>query len=242
MSIACIARVFAAASRERVRGNGSGNWRSGHRSLDAKGELSLRSPMPTGCYTRVMSEATQFEVVSRDDEPLILVDGDDRELGTLDKASCHDGDGVLHRAFSLFVFNAEGDTLLQRRHSDKRLWPGFWSNACCSHPRRGEALLQAVVRRAEQELGLAVEPKFLFKFQYRATFADAGSEFELCSVFVSHGSPPPRVNATEIAEWRWVSPDDLEREIETAPAEFTPWLKIEWQRLRTEFSAHIRPR
>ena len=192
-------------------------------------------------YTQAMTTATRIEVVSRDDEPLILVDGEDREVGTLDKASCHDGDGVLHRAFSLFVFNAEGETLLQKRHRDKRLWPEFWSNACCSHPRRGEGLPQAVVRRAEQELGLAVAPEFLFKFQYRATFVDAGSEFELCSVFLSHGSPPPRVNTTEIAEWRWISPDDLDREIEMVPAQFTPWFKIEWQRLRDEFSAEIAP-
>ena len=188
-----------------------------------------------------MSTATRYEVVSRDDEPLILVDGEDHEVGTLDKESCHDGDGVLHRAFSLFVFNAAGDTLVQRRHADKRLWPGFWSNACCSHPRRGEELAQAVVRRAGQELGLEVAPEFLFKFEYQATFGDAGSEFELCSVFVSHGSEHPHINAAEIAEWRWVSPDDLDREIEAAPADFTPWLKIEWQRLRSEFPERVRP-
>lgn len=188
-----------------------------------------------------MATAIRFEVVSREDESLILVDGEDREVGTLDKAACHDGRGVLHRAFSLFVFNAEGKTLLQKRHPDKRLWPGFWSNACCSHPRRGEELGQAVVRRAEQELGLAVAPEFLFKFQYRESFAEVGSEFELCSVFVSHGSEPPRINAAEIAEWRWVSPDVLDGEIDAAPAQFTPWLKMEWQRLRTGFAARIQP-
>ncbi|MCY4013187.1 MAG: isopentenyl-diphosphate Delta-isomerase [Gammaproteobacteria bacterium] len=188
-----------------------------------------------------MPKATRFEVVSHDDEPLILVDGEDRQIGTLDKASCHDGDGRLHRAFSLFVFNADGDTLLQQRHPDKRLWPGFWSNACCSHPRRGEALPQAVVRRADEELGLAVVPEFLFKFQYQAAFADVGSEFELCSVFVSHGSWQPRINTAEIADWRWISPEDLDREIDAWPAVFTPWFKIEWQRLTSEFSARIRP-
>lgn len=188
-----------------------------------------------------MPKATRFEVVSHDDEPLILVDGEDREIGTLDKASCHDGNGRLHRAFSLFVFNADGATLLQKRHPDKRLWPGYWSNACCSHPRRSEALPQAVVRRAYEELGLAVLPDFLFKFQYQAAFADVGSEFELCSVFVSHGSWQPRINTAEIAEWRWISPEDLDREIDASPAAFTPWFKIEWQRLTSEFSARIRP-
>ena len=188
-----------------------------------------------------MTNPTRFEVVSSDDEPLILVDQADRQVGTLDKASCHDGHGLLHRAFSLFVFNASGETLLQRRHPNKRLWPGYWSNGCCSHPRDGEVPEVAVVRRAEQELGLTVTPRFLFKFHYRASFLDVGTEFELCSVFVSHGAPMPRVNAAEIAEWRWISPGALDREIDSAPTTFTPWLKIEWQRLRTEFSAEIRP-
>ena len=185
-----------------------------------------------------MTDSIRYEIVSSDDEPLILVDELDRQVGTLDKSSCHDGAGVLHRAFSLFVFNARGQTLLQRRHPDKRLWPGYWSNACCSHPREGESLDEAVVRRAEQELGLSVVPQFLFKFRYRASFFDVGTEFELCSVFVSHGASAPLVNASEITEWRWISPDDLDREVDSAPAKFTPWLVIEWQRLRTEFTAH----
>ena len=114
----------------------------------------------------------------------------------------------------------DGDTLLQRRHASKRLWPGYWSNGCCSHPRHGEVLEEAVIRRAHQELGLTVVPEFLFKFQYRASFGDVGSEFELCSVFVSHGAGAPRVNTAEIAEWRWIPRDQLDREMETAPDRF----------------------
>ena len=188
-----------------------------------------------------MAPRPRFEVVSSDDERLILVDEQDRAIGTLDKQACHDGPGTLHRAFSLFVFNAEGDTLLQRRHADKRLWPGYWSNGCCSHPRHGEDLREAVVRRAGQELGLSVAPEFLFKFQYQASFGDRGSEFELCSVFVSHAAEAPQVNAAEIAEWRWIPRRELDREMQAAPHRFTPWLKIEWQRLTTEFLARIQP-
>ena len=188
-----------------------------------------------------MVDSTRFEIVSQDDEPLILVDEQDSQVGTLDKSSCHDGDGLLHRAFSLFVFNAGGETLLQRRHPDKRLWPGYWSNGCCSHPRDGEKMKDAVVRRAEQELGLEVKPEFLFKFQYRAAYLDLGTEFELCSVFVSHNAPRPRVNGAEVTEWRWISPENLDREMEAAPREFTPWLTMEWQRLRSEYSQRLRP-
>ena len=178
--------------------------------------------------------ATRHEIVSSEDEPLVLVNAADEALGTLAKSACHDGDGILHRAFSLFVFNADGDTLLQRRHASKRLWPGFWANSCCSHPRHGEDMTAAVERRAWDELGLRVQPKFLFKFQYRASFAHFGTEFELCWVFVSQNGGEPRVNTAEVAEWRWVKPDDLDREIDDSPERFTPWLKLEWRRLRQE--------
>ncbi len=181
------------------------------------------------------------EVVSNEREPLILVDEDDLQIGTLDKSACHDSDGILHRAFSLFVFDTNGNTLLQQRHSDKRLWPGYWSNGCCSHPRDGEDLEEAVIRRAEQELGLEVDPKFLFKFTYRESFQDLGTEFELCSVFVCQTTSSPYINEAEIAEWRWISPKELDREIRIEPAKFTPWLKIEWQRLRLEFASEISP-
>jgi len=186
-----------------------------------------------------MNPAARFQVVSSDDETLILVDEHDRQVGTLDKSACHDGQGILHRAFSLFVFNAAGETLLQRRHPSKRLWPGYWSNGCCSHPRDGEALADAVVRRAEQELGLVVAPEFLFKFQYRASFADAGTEFELCSVFVGRSTDLPRVNQAEVSEWRWVASRDLDRELETEPDNFTPWMRMEWTRLRDEFAERL---
>ncbi|MXW52584.1 MAG: isopentenyl-diphosphate Delta-isomerase [Gammaproteobacteria bacterium] len=188
-----------------------------------------------------MNNSTRLEVVSSDDEPLILVDSDDQQIGTLDKSTCHDGDGTLHRAFSLFVFNSRGETLLQRRHSAKRLWPGYWSNGCCSHPRNGESINEAVVRRASQELGLSVDPCFLFKFQYKASFLDIGTEFELCSVFVSHTDEAPLVNATEIEDWQWVTPSDLDKKISTQSSALTPWLRIEWERLRAEFRDQIRP-
>ena len=181
----------------------------------------------------------RFEVVSSDDDPLILVDLQDRQIGTLDKRACHDGEGVLHRAFSLFVFNAAGETLIQQRHSTKRLWPGFWSNACCSHPRNGESMETAVVRRAEEELGLVVDPTFLFKFDYRVPFGELGSEHELCSVYVSHGATNPNVNTSEIAAWRWLTPSQLDDALRTKPDDYTPWIQIEWRRMRDEFAHGI---
>ena len=115
-------------------------------------------------------------VVSSDDEALILVDEDDREIGSRSKLACHEREGVLHRAFSVFLFTSDGKVLLQRRSPGKLLWPGYWSNACCSHPRAGEELSEAVHRRMQQELGVAAEVEFVYKFIYQAAFDDVGSE------------------------------------------------------------------
>ncbi|HET7359607.1 MAG TPA: isopentenyl-diphosphate Delta-isomerase [Rhodanobacteraceae bacterium] len=178
-------------------------------------------------------------VVSFDDEPLILVDHDDNVVGHDSKAACHDGDGVLHRAFSLFVFNEKGELLLQQRAADKRLWPGYWANSCCSHPRRGESMEQATQRRLQQELGLQCPLEYLFKFEYQADYEGLGSEHELCWVYVGRTAAPVRANATEIAAWRFVAPDALDREMAATPDRFTPWLKLEWQRLRGEFNQRL---
>ena len=178
---------------------------------------------------------TKSEVVSFDHEPLILVDSADRVLGFLDKAACHNGQGQLHRAFSVFVFNARGELLVQKRGRDKRLWPSYWSNSCCSHPRRGESMGTAVRRRVEQELGLdgslLHDLRFVYKFEYRAGFGPNGSEHELCSVYVAGTTGTPVVNTTEIDEWAWISGPELSRRLAEQADEYTPWLRLEWARL-----------
>ena len=179
---------------------------------------------------------SKSEVVSFDDEPLILVDSGDRVLGYLDKAACHNGEGQLHRAFSAFVFNARGELLLQKRGRDKRLWPSYWSNSCCSHPRRGESMDTAVRRRIEQELGLdgnlLHDLRFVYKFEYRAGFGATGSEYELCSVYLARTTGTPVVNTTEIDDWQWIAGPELERRLAQRPEEYTPWLQQEWATLR----------
>src|ERR1700748_1905594 len=123
-----------------------------------------------------------------DSEALILVDEADREVGHLSKSKCHDGPGGVQRAFSLLIFNGAGELLLQQRSSSKRLWPLYWSNSCCSHPRRAESMETAMHRRLYEELGLHCPLQFLFKFQYQAQFESAGSEQELCSVFIGRST------------------------------------------------------
>lgn len=188
-----------------------------------------------------MSGPQQDPVVSSDSEELVLVDADDREVGYASKAVCHDGDGVLHRAFSIFLRDPDGNVLLQQRAASKRLWPGYWANSCCSHPRRGETMAVATRRRLEQELRVACDLEFLFTFTYHARFGDLGSEREMCSVFLGTSVDPVVPNATEIAGIRWVAPEDLDRELAERPELFTPWLLLEWPRVRDRLTTRPEP-
>ena len=170
--------------------------------------------------------------ISADSESLILVDESDHEVGHLSKELCHAGRGVLHRAFSLLIFNEAGELLIQRRSPHKRLWPLHWSNSCCSHPRRAETMEAAIHRRLHQELGLNCPLHFLFKFRYQAQFDSAGAEHELCSVFIGRSNGRVRIDHNEISDWRWVSPERLAQEMRGAGAQrFTPWFTMEWERI-----------
>jgi isopentenyl-diphosphate delta-isomerase len=172
------------------------------------------------------------EVVSNDSEELILVDEHDREIGSQSKSSCHSGAGVLHRAFSIFVFNDDNELLLQKRSADKFLWPNYWSNTCCSHPRRGESMEIAVQRRLKQELGFTCPLEFLYKFRYQAQFGSVGAEHEYCWVYYGRYDGEPDINVNEIADWRFVGVAELEQELRTAPETFTPWFKLEWVHIK----------
>jgi isopentenyl-diphosphate delta-isomerase len=147
---------------------------------------------------------------------------------------------VLHRAFSILIFNAGGELLLQQRAPSKRLWPLYWSNSCCSHPRRSETMEAAVQRRLYEELGLRCPLDFLFKFQYQAQFDSAGAEHELCSVFIGCSTDPVRANRDEILAWRWITPEALEAERAGGGARnFTPWFMMEWERIWRDHRAAV---
>ena len=179
-----------------------------------------------------MSAPTTHPVVSDDGEELILVDEAGNPVGFCPKAECHRGQGLLHLAFSVFIFDHRGRLLLQRRSPDKLLWGGFWSNSCCSHPRRGETIPQAAHRRLREELGLDAELEELFAFRYHAAFGEVGSERELCHVLAGRSDGPVRPNANEVADWRWIEPTHLDRELAEHPNRFTPWFLMEWPRVR----------
>ena len=174
-----------------------------------------------------------------DSESLILVDESDREVGHLSKELCHAGRGVLHRAFSLLIFNETGELLIQRRSPHKRLWPLYWSNSCCSHPRRDEPIEAATQRRLHEELGIRCPLKFMFKFQYQAQYDGDSAEHELCSVYIGRYSGPLRVNRSEVEGWRWIPPVALEAELAESAAGFTPWFRLEWTRIQRDHRAEI---
>lgn len=182
------------------------------------------------------------EVVSDPSEQLVLVDSADNEIGHASKADCHAGDGILHRAFSIHLVNPDGDILLQQRSATKRLWPLHWSNSCCSHPRRGESIDEAVQRRMQEELGVRCPVTFLYKFQYQAGYRDIGSENELCSVYLGHHAGEVHPNASEVADVRHCSPAAIDALIRSEPDRLTPWFISEWRQLQQDHSALLRAR
>jgi isopentenyl-diphosphate Delta-isomerase len=167
------------------------------------------------------------------EERVILVDADDREVGTLGKLAAHENGGVRHRAFSVFIVDARGRWLLQRRAEGKYHFPGLWTNACCSHPRPGEGTEAAAHRRLREELGFDCPLTERFHFEYKATSAVEGlTEHELDHVFTGvHGGeihPDPE----EVGSVRWVDPAGLARELQKHPEAYTPWFKLALERVR----------
>jgi isopentenyl-diphosphate delta-isomerase len=168
-------------------------------------------------------------------DTLILVDEQDNELGSCEKVDCHLGEGKLHRAFSVFLFDPEGRLLIQQRSPDKMLWGGFWANSCCSHPRLGESTTDAAHRRIKEELGISCELRYLYKFVYHAKFGDVGSEHENCYVYAGWYDGNAHINAAEISATRLLTPAELTAEIETNGEIYSPWLKLEWERICKDF-------
>lgn len=156
---------------------------------------------------------------------VILVDPQDQVLGKMEKLEVHEK-GLLHRAFSIFLFNSKGEMLIQQRALEKYHSPGLWTNACCSHPSPGESLEQACSRRLMEELGISAELSYMFQFTYRAELENGLIEHELDHVYTGTYEGNIPFNPQEIKAIKWLKPTDLIIDIEQNPNHYTAWFKI----------------
>lgn len=158
-------------------------------------------------------------------EEVILVDEGDNAIGTMEKMEAH-RKGLLHRAFSVLLFNSQGEILIQKRASSKYHSAGLWTNTCCSHPRPDEKMEDAVSRKLNQEMGINIKPGFTYKFLYKAEFDNGLTEHELDYVYTGTFDGIPKINHDEVDDWRFISLKNLEEEIKVNPEKFTYWFKL----------------
>jgi isopentenyl-diphosphate delta-isomerase len=158
-------------------------------------------------------------------EEVILVDENDNEIGLMEKMEAHEK-ALLHRAFSVFVFNKKGELLLQQRALHKYHSGGLWTNTCCSHPRKGEKVIQSAHRRLMEEMGFDCELELKHKFIYKAPFTNGLTEHELDYIFTGEYEVAPNPNPDEVASFRWIEMAQLQKEIEEHPENFTVWFRI----------------
>ncbi|KQS92183.1 isopentenyl-diphosphate Delta-isomerase [Chryseobacterium sp. Leaf394] len=159
------------------------------------------------------------------EEMVVLVNPEDQVLGLMEKQQAHIN-GLLHRAFSVFLFNENGEMLLQKRASEKYHSPNQWTNAVCSHPRTDETYLEGANRRLTEELGIKTELSEKFNFIYKADVGNGLWEHELDHVFTGKYSSEFNLNKNEVEEVRYISMKDLDQEIAEHPEQFTEWFKI----------------
>jgi len=160
-------------------------------------------------------------------EMVVLVNGDGNEIGLADKEEVHGPDTPLHLAFSCYLFDARGRLLVTRRALSKRTWPGVWTNSFCGHPSPGEALEEAVRRRADQELRVSIRSLrcVLPQFRYRAVDAGGVVENEICPVFIARTREAVDPSPDEVADWAWVSVMDVTESVTRTPFAFSPWMR-----------------
>ena len=170
-------------------------------------------------------------------ERVVLVNENDQDIGQMEKMEAHER-GVLHRAFSIFLFNSKKELLLQQRAKSKYHSGGLWTNTCCSHPRPGESLEIATNRRLQEELGMSCDMSHLLSFVYKAKLDHGLIEHELDHVFIGHTDIKPTINRDEVEDWKYVTLSDLERDIEHHPSQYTEWFKIIFSKVKAHIESH----
>lgn len=168
---------------------------------------------------------------------VVLVDQDDRDLGTMEKMKAH-YEGVLHRAFSIFIFNSNGELMIHQRALSKYHSPGLWTNTCCSHPQLNNVVIDNAHTRLQEEMGFDCEFSEAFTFLYKADVGQGLIEHEFDHVFIGISNKKPNINPVEVESWKYMSMEDLRSDINTNPAIYTEWFKIAFE----EVSEHFRNR
>lgn len=159
------------------------------------------------------------------EEHVILVNEKDQEIGLMPKLEAHQK-AVLHRAFSVFIFNSENELMLQKRASNKYHSPNLWTNTCCSHQRSGESNIQAGTRRLYEEMGFTTTLNEITSFIYKAPFDNGLTEHELDHVMVGYYNEDPVINSDEVEDWKWMKIEDVKNDISLNPDLYTAWFKI----------------
>jgi isopentenyl-diphosphate delta-isomerase len=157
-------------------------------------------------------------------EEVILVDIEDNAIGQMEKLKAHE-EGHLHRAFSILIFNNQGEILLQQRALSKYHSGGLWTNTCCSHPRPNEVALEAANRRLMEEMGFTTDLEFVFKFIYKAKLDHDLTEHEFDHVFTGTFNDTPKINLEEANDWKWMNMKSLSQDIQINPDHYTVWFK-----------------
>ena len=169
-------------------------------------------------------------------EIVILVDKNDRPAGRMEKMEAHEK-GILHRAFSVFIFNDRNEIMLQQRALSKYHSPGLWTNTCCSHPREGEKTIGAAHRRMVEEMGFDCDFEEAFDFIYKSDVGQGLTEHELDHVFIGHSNEQPKINPDEVNDWKYMSMDSVRAEMKSNPEKYTVWFRIAfdevWEYLKT---------
>ncbi len=169
-------------------------------------------------------------------EEVILVNERDEETGTIEKMEAH-RKALLHRAFSIFIFNARGEMLLQQRALGKYHSPGLWTNSCCSHPRPGEAIDEAAGRRLKEEMGIETPLIKIFDFIYRTEFDNGLTEFEFDHVYTGTYSGQLNPDKQEVKDYCFRSMEDIEQDLSRLPEKYSAWFKIAFPLLRSKMNA-----
>ncbi len=159
------------------------------------------------------------------EEQVVLVNEKDEKIGLMGKQEAHEK-ALLHRAFSVFIFNEKEELMLQQRALNKYHSPGLWANSCCSHQRDGETSINAGKRRLMEEMGFTTELKETTSFIYKAPFDNGLTEHELDHILIGHYNAAPNINPEEVADWKWMDLEAVKKDMELNPESYTAWFKI----------------